>query len=407
MVDVARAVMALFSPAGRVDPYAAYAELREAGAVLHTPFGAWMITRYEPVDRVLRSPVFRTPRGYREANDPAGPPRIDPNGVLSHYRRVWLLFQSGEAHARMRKLIAKAFAPRIVRALAPRIETLVGELLAPALDRGGMEVIADLAYPLPATVICELLGIPAADRELNRKWAAATVPTVDLQLATDAQIRAADDAMREWDAYIRGLLAEKRARPGTALLDDLLSVEDDGARLTEDEIAANATFLFLAGHETTTNLVGNGLLALLRHPEQLRALYERPGAVENAIEELLRFDSPVQIAPRVAIEPTEIEGVVLERERPIALMLGSANRDPRRYDRPDQLDVLRPDPKPLSFGGGAHYCVGAALARMEAKHAFAALLGATRGIELADDHIAWRPQLGLRGLERLAVTFAM
>jgi len=402
-MDTNAAFMTLFTPQGRDDPYAIYAQLREAAPVLRSPFGGWVVTRHEAVDRVLRSTAFRTPRGYRDADDPAGPPMMDPAGLLTLHRRHWVLFQSGDAHTRLRKLIIKVFTTRAVRALIPRVEALTRELLAPVLERGSMEVIADLAYPLPATVICELLGIPPADRDRNRQWAAATAATIDIGLVSADRLAAAETAMREWDAYIRELLAERRKHPGDGLLDDLLAVEDEGARLTEDEIAANATFLFLAGHETTTNLIGNGLLALLRHPDQLATLYAEPGLVENAIEELLRFDPPVQFAPRVALEATEIDGVAIEPEIPIALALGSANRDPRRHDRPDELDVARPDPKPLSFGGGPHYCVGAALARMEGKAAFEALLASTRTLELASDAVAWRAAFGLRGLQSLAV----
>lgn len=391
-----------FSPEFLADPYPQYARLREAGAVIKTPFGGWMVTRYEPVDRLLRSPAFRTPRGYRDADDPAGPPRFDPAGTLTLHRRLWLIFQSGDSHARLRKLIMKVFTPRAVRALAPRVEALVGELLAPALERGAMEVIKDLAYPLPATVICELLGVPAADRDLNRQWAAAIAATID-PVCSDAKIKAAEAAMPEWDAYIRELLAARRRDPGEALLDAMLAVEEDGTRLSEDEVAANATFLFLAGHETTTNLIGNGLHALLRHPDQLAKLYAEPGLVENAIEELLRFDSPVQVAPRVALETTEIEGVTVEREVPILAALACANRDPRRFDRPDELDVTRADPKPLSFGGGPHFCVGAALARLESKHAFEQLVTRTRSIDLAADRVTWRPSFSLRGLSALPV----
>lgn len=391
-----------FSPEFRANPYAQYAALREAGAVIQVPFGGWMVTRYEPVDRVLRSSAFRTPRGHREAGDPAGPPRFPPDGKLSLHRRLWLLFQSGDTHARLRKLVMKVFTPRAVRALAPSIEGLVGELLAPALERGTMEVIRDLAYPLPATVICELLGVPAADRDLNRTWGAAVAATLD-PLCSDAQIEAAEAAMREWDGYIRELLAARRRTPGEALLDAMLAVEDDDARFTEDEIAANATFLFLAGHETTTNLIGNGMLALLRHPDQLAKLRAEPGLVENAIEELVRFDSPVQVAPRVALERIEIEGVTFEPEMPILLALACANHDPRRFDRPDELDIGRADPKPLSFGGGAHYCVGAALARLESKYAFEQLVTRTRRIELAADQVTWRPSFALRGLVALPI----
>jgi cytochrome P450 len=393
-----------FSAEFREDPYPTYARMREAGPVIATAFGALLVTRYESVDRILRSAAFRTPRGYRDADDPGGPPLFAPTGALSRHRRQWILFQSGDAHARLRKLVTKVFTPRAVRALVPRIEALVGSLLAPALDRGSMEVIGELAYPLPATVICELLGIPEADRDRNRAWAAAIAPTLE-PIITDAQIAAAEAAMTAWDAYVRDLMAARRRAPGVGLLDDMLAVEEEGARLTDDEIAANTTFLFLAGHETTTNLVGNGLLALLRHPEQLDALRAESALVEGAVEELLRFDSPVQFTGRVAMETTSLEGVEVTAEHPVLLALGSANHDERRHARPDALDVRRVDAKPLSFGGGAHYCVGAALARAEAKAVFEQLVARTRGIEPAAGSHAWRPGINLRALSKLHVAF--
>jgi cytochrome P450 len=401
-LEAAAALFNPFSPEFRADPYPVYAALREAAPVVHTPIGATLVTRYEPVDRVLRSSAFRTPRGYRAPDDPAGPPRFDPAGALSLHRRHWILFQTGEAHTRLRKLITKVFTPRAVRLLAPRIETIVEELLEPALDGGSMEVIGDLAYPLPATVICELLGVPESDRDLNRRAAAAIAPTLDPIVADDV-IVAAERAMREWDGYIRALMAERRRRPGDALLDALLDVEEDGTRLSDDEIAANATFLFAAGHETTTNLIGNGLLALVRNPDQLQALRDEPAIVEGAIEELLRFDPPVQFTSRVPLEASEIEGEPVMPGVPVLLLLGAANRDPRRYARADALDVRRSDVRPLSFGGGPHFCIGAALARLEARIAFERLLARTRTIELANDEPAWRATSNLRALERLAV----
>jgi cytochrome P450 len=394
-----------FAPDFRADPYPVYARMRAAGTVIRSPFGTLMVTRYEQVDRTLRSGGFRTPRGYRDANDPAGPPRFDPGGALTLHRRHWLLFQSGETHARLRRMITSAFTPRAVRALTPRIEALVDALLAPGLERGAMEVIADLAYPLPATVICELLGIPEADRDRNRAWLAAIAHTID-PLPDPARDAAAERAMAEWDAYVRALLEERRRRPGEALLDALLAADEDGARLSEDEIAANATFLFIAGHETTTNLIGNGLHALLRHPDQLAILRRDPALIEPAIEELLRFDTPVQFAARVALERTEIDGVAIEPEVPISIAIGAANRDERRYDRPDQLDVTRRDVKPLSFGGGPHFCIGAALARLEARVAFTHLLARTRDLSLVNDSPAWRPSLTLRSLAALPVALS-
>src|SRR3954466_14530080 len=190
MTDANQAAAMLFNPFApefRANPYPLYAKLREAGALVKTPMGTWMVTRYEQVDRVLRSSAFRTPRGYRDADDPAGPPRFDPSTTLALHRRHWVIFQSGEAHARLRKLIMKVFTPRAVRALAPRIEALVDELLAPALERGSMEVIDELAYPLPATLICELIGIPPAERDRNRTWGEVVATTVD-PLCTNAQI---------------------------------------------------------------------------------------------------------------------------------------------------------------------------------------------------------------------------
>ena len=403
--DEAAALFNPFSPEFRADPYPAYAAMREAAAVLRTPIGATLVLRYEPVDRVLRSSAFRTPRGYRDADDPAGPQRFDPNGALSLHRRHWILFQSGDAHARLRKLVTKVFTPRAVRVLAPRIEEIVEGLLAPVLERGSMEVIGDFAYPLPATVICELLGIPEGDRELNRRAAAAIAPTLD-PVVGDEQIAAAEEAMREWDAYIRSLLSERRKKPSDALLDAFLAVEEDGTGLSEDEIAANATFLFAAGHETTTNLIGNGLLALIRHPDELGALRADPGLIEGAIEELLRFDSPVQFTSRVPLERGDVEGEAVEPGVPVLLVLGSANHDPRRYDRPERLDVRRRDVKPLSFGGGPHFCIGAALARLEAQIAFRKLLAHARTIDLETDEPAWRATLNLRALERLPVSIS-
>jgi cytochrome P450 len=404
--EVMAALFDPMSPAFRADPYPLYARLREVTPATATPLGSVIVTRYEPVDRVLRSSGYRSPRGYREPDDPAGPARFDPAGALTRHRRHQILFQSGETHARLRRLITKVFTPRAVRELAPRVEAIVDQLLAPALERGAMEVIDDLAFPLPSIVICELLGVPPADRDRNRAWASATAPTLD-PVCSPEQLATAERAMSEWDDYMHAFVADRRAHPGSALIDAMLAVEDEGSQLSEDEVVANATFLFAAGHETTTNLIGNGLLALLRHPEQLAALQRDPSGIENAIEELLRYDSPVQFAARVALESTAIEGAAVEPGVVVMLALGSANRDPRRYDRPDQLDVRRADVKPLSFGGGPHYCIGAALARLEGRIALAGLLSRARSIELAGDRIAWRPTLTLRGLERLDLALSV
>ena len=402
-MELPQALQTLFNPFApeRADPYPLYEVIREHAPVVVTPFGA-LITRYGTVESVLRSAAFRTPLGFREADDPAGPPSYDPNRKLTLHRRHWVLFQSGEPHARLRRLMTKVFTPRAVRALGARIDQVVQELLAPALARGAMEVVADLAYPLPATVICEMLGLPEADREQNRAWATAVAATVE-PVCSDEQRAAAEQAMDEWDGYVRALMAERRRSPQTALLDAMLTVEDEGRRLTDDEVAANLTFLFIAGHETTTNLISGGLLALLRNPEQLEILRRDPGLLDNGVEELLRYDAPVQLAARVARERTEVEGVGIEPGIIVSVALGMANRDPRRFEQPQALDVLRKDPRPLSFGGGAHYCIGAALARLETAAALRHLLGATASLELADETPRYRPALTLRALEALPI----
>lgn len=402
MTDLSAVAMALFSPQGRRNPYPLYAQLREAAPVFRSPLGMWMVMRHDHVDEVLRSPAFRAPRGYRDADDPAGPPRFDPAGRLTLHRRHWLLFESGAVHARLRRLLMSAFTGRAVQQLQPRIESLVDECLREPLRRGRLEVIAELAYPLPATVICELLGMPAEDRDRNRQWAAAVSATVD-PTCSDAQIAAAESAMAEWDDYVRQLIRSRRARPQTGLIDALLAAEVDGERLSEDEIAATITLLFLAGHETTTGLIGNGLYALLCHPQQLSRLRESPALMDNAIEEMLRYDSPVQFAARVAIDDAILGGVSIPAGVPVNLVLGAANRDPRRHPHPDAFDVSRDQPRPLSFGAGAHFCLGAALARLEARVALQKLLAASAVLRPPPEMPVHRPLLTLRCFAALNV----
>lgn len=402
MTDLSAVAMALFSPQGRRNPYPLYAQLRDAAPVFRSPLGMWLVLRHDLVDEVLRSLAFRAPRGYRDPDDPAGPPRFDPHGRLTLHRRHWLLFESGAVHARLRKLLMSAFTGRAVQQLQARIESLVDECLCEPLRNGTLEVISELAYPLPATVICELLGMPAEDRDRNRRWAAAVSATVD-PTCSDAQIAAAEAAMLEWDDYVRRLIVRRRARPQAGLINALLVAGADGERLSEDEVAATITLLFLAGHETTTGLIGNGLYALLSHPQQLARLRETPALLDNSIEEMLRYDSPVQFAARVAIEDATLDGTVIPAGVPVNLVLGSANRDPRRHHQPDTFDITRSQPRPLSFGAGAHFCLGAALARLEARVALQKLLAASAVLRPPPEMPEHRPLLTLRCFAALNV----
>jgi len=302
-------------------------------------------------------------------------------------------------HTRMRRLVARSFSPRVLDALRGRVEELVEELLDRSAPRGRLDAIADFAYPLPAIVIAELLGAPAEGRERFLDWSADIVAfvgsgPVDLELA-----RRADRSLREFRAFIAPELERRRGRPA----DDLLGLlaAGDGDRLSDDEIVATCVNLLFAGHETTANLIGNGLLALLRNPAELARLRDDPALAPSAVEELLRYDGPVQRVRRVVTEDVEVGGKRLRAGDLVAGFIGSGNRDPDRFDDPDRLDLSRADNQHLAFGYGIHFCVGAALSRIEAPIALNALLRRFPGVRLRGAEVVWKPNIVFRGLESL------
>jgi cytochrome P450 len=301
-------------------------------------------------------------------------------------------------HTRLRRLVSATFTARRVQALRPAIGQLVDDLLDGMT--GEVDFISAFAFPLPVNVIGELLGVPAPDRPrfqtLVRDW------TLVLEVIDDDVLRRADPAAAAVRDYLGGLAAERRRRPGTDLLSALVLAEEAGDQLSEDELLTTAGLLFAAGFETTTNLLANGLVALQHHPEQLRLLRERPDLAPSAVEELLRFDSPVQIASRVAGAPLELAGIEVAAGERIVAYLGAGNRDPRRFAAPDRLDLTRPDNAPLSFGGGIHYCLGAPLARLEAQIALPALVRRFPRLSLSGVPER-RDSLTLRGFTRLPV----
>ena len=259
-----------------------------------------------------------------------------------------------------------------------------------------------MAYPLPVAVIGELYGVGDSDHGDLKGWSKAVVAYTGSSVAHADLARVLDGALAEFRAYLRGLVAERRRRPRDDLLSDLVAAVDDGERLTEDELVATSINLLFAGHETTTNLIGNGMLALLRHPDQLELLRRRPELLPGAIEELLRYDSPVQRVRRITTRDIVIGGRDIPKGTPVTAFLGSANRDPAQWDRPDELDVTRPDVFPMSFGGGPHYCIGAALARLEGRVAFDALLDRFDELRVADSfEDRWHPNVAFRGLVEL------
>jgi cytochrome P450 len=395
-----------FAPGYAEDPYPHYAELREQDPVHRSLIGPWVLSHYDDVVRVLRDPSL----SVEIAN--ATQVEIDPEiaGVFGERERGQraILNIDPPDHDRLRRLVSKAFTPKMVESLRPEVERLVDEALDAAVARGTgeMDLIADLAFPLPFTVISEMLGMPTGRRDELREWSHAVVKTLDPILTVDEARAAvaASDAMIE---YVLEVIAMKRRDPADDLLSALIAAEEDGDMLDEEELLDQVTLLYIAGHETTVNLIGNGTIALLRHRDQLERLRDDPTLDQNAVEELLRFDSPVQFSRRIAVQDFELHGRSIEAGSFVLTCLGSANHDPRRWgDTADELDLGRVGAaQHVSFGSGVHHCLGASLARVEARAAFAALARRFPGLESIDAHPPWNGRIVLRGLDALPLAF--
>ncbi len=384
------------NPAFRADPYPAYRFLREAAPIWRAPTGQWLISTHAHTTAILRDSRF----GH--ANTGEISPEIENETIIRSLAQTMLLLDP-PAHTRMRGLVAKAFTARRMEALRPRIEIIVDELLDAVAANGGMDVIADFAHKLPVTVICDMLGIPESDRDpfLNESTVRGRIldPTPLSREELD-ESNAASAANRD---YFTHLFAYRRANPGEDLTSALLAAREADDSLTDEEIIANIGLLFGAGHETTTNLIGNGVLALHRNPTQLERLRVDASLLPNAVEEVLRYDSPVQLTGRIALTDVEFGGTYIEKGQEVITLLGAANRDPAAYEGdPETLDVGRPGVRAISFGGGIHFCLGAQLARIEGEVAFRKLIERLPGLRLADpDHVEWKPTITLRGLRAL------
>jgi cytochrome P450 len=389
-----------------VDPYPIYARLREDAPVYWSEaWGGWVLTRYADVAAVLRDPARFSSAGrisYLLAQLPeADRRRAD---LLERHYQVGLAHSDPPDHTRLRTLLNRFFTPRHLESLRPRIGQLVEGMLDQGERAGGMDVIHDLAYPLPAIVVLEMIGAPAADRDLFRDWALGinrlfaaggrtNLEAVDAALASLAEIR----------AYISDLAAQRRRDPRADLISLLVHAGAD-EQLSEGELLATCVTLFVAGHETTTNLIGNGLLALLRHPEQLSLLRENPDLALAAMEELLRYDTPVPRGWRLAKADVEIGGQPIRAGDLLLPMIGAANRDPAQFPAPDRLDFGRADNRHLGFGYGIHFCLGAPLARLEVPAALNALLRRFPALRLDESiHLVWRRDVALRGIDSLPV----
>ena len=375
--------------------------------------GGWVVSRFAHCQQVLRSPHFG--KGEQDATARMriarwGIPADEAAEFFQFFeRRQSMLTLNPPDHTRLRGLVARAFTPSTVEALRPHVVALCDGLLDAlgelASGGGSVDVMREIAFPLPVAVIGELLGVPVADRaQFQALVRAATVilePTSNLE-----DLRGARTARTAMEEYFEDLITERRRSPADDLLSQLIAVSDGSDRLTQDEVISTAVLLFAAGFETTTNLIGNGLWALLRHPEQmelLRSSARDADALARAVEELLRWDSPVQLDGRVALRDSEIEGQSIASGDQVMTLLGAANRDPRRFREPETLDLQRDEGAPMSFGSGIHYCLGAALARVEGQVCFGRLLTRFKKVEFGDGQVAHRDSITLRGLIRLPV----
>jgi cytochrome P450 len=400
----------LYGDTFRADTYATFARMREHDPVLCQPgidgeTPIWFVSRYEDAVAVLladetfvRDPSLALDAPQLEAFRAGLPESL---AFIDNH----MLNKDGSDHRRLRRLVTKAFTPRIVERLRPRIQEIADELIDRVEARGEMELVETFAFPLPITVIAELLGVPVADRECFRAWSNAMVTPA---LSAD-EIAVFAESMGEFVEYLAAFFEERRRHPSEDLTSALVAVEDGGDALDESELSSMIALLIVAGHETTVSLIGNGALALLRHPAQRALLERQPELLAGAVEELVRFDGPVErTLTRWAARDVELRGQTIHRGDAVIVILGAADRDPEHFAAPDTLDLAAErDAKHIGFGRGSHYCLGAPLARLEAEVALGTLLRRLPGLRLAvpDDELEWRPAPLFRSLAALPVAW--
>jgi cytochrome P450 len=399
-------VLRFFRPEARAGQYDLLRELRAAGPLHPTPLGPYLLTGYADCAQVLQNGAWS--HAQEAALLHPGVARQDARSELP----TSFLWMDPPDHTRLRNLVSQAFTARRVTGLEPRIRELAGRLVEDALAAGEFDLIEAIAYPLPLTVVCELVGVPAEAHRSVRQWASALARGFDPDILMSEQERAdRSDGARQFQAYFRALIDERRARPADDLLSALAAAEDQGDALTETELLATCVTLIVAGHETSVNLVGNGLLALMRHQDQLQLLRRRPELIAPAVDELLRYDSPVTLTTRAATRPLTVAGREFAPGEGVVPLIASANRDERAFSQPDRLDVTRyhrreaPSRRNLSFSLGIHYCLGAPLAALEMEVLLREVLSRVRVLEPLDDSPRYKPNIVLRGIAELPTRF--
>ncbi len=392
----------LLDPETRANPYPLYHRLREHDPVHWDPYlHAWIVTRYDDVVTVLQR--------YSAARSPT-PEQLTALGLseLNPIAQVMvrqMLFMDPPGHTRLRALAAAAFTPARVERLRQHIQEITDALIDKVLPACRMDVIADIANLLPATVTAELMGVPVEDRDQLKQWSIDFSEMLGNFQHNPGRTRRMLEVVENMTSYYRARIREQEVQPRAGVLHALMTAEIDGDRLTEEEVIANAIITMTGGQETTTNLIGNGLLSLLQNPEQMALLRANPSLLPGAVEELLRHESPIQYTTRLAPDDVELGGKRIRKRQAVIAVLGAANHDPARFPDPERLDITRKDNRHLAFGYASHYCFGAPLARVEAQIAFSSIFRRMKDLRLEPEPLVWRHNMIFRGLERLPVTF--
>ena len=381
------------------NPYPTYKELRERDPYHPSPLtGAMVVSKYDDVDAILRNyKIFSNERGPVGTRN-----RRNIGEQIENELQPSMLSLDPPDHTRLRGLVSRAFTPRQIAKMEDHIRATAHALLDEVDGQGEFDLMSNLAALLPTVVIAEMIGVRTEDRQQFKEWSDRFARVLEPNLSED-ELGVVFDTAQLFDRYFKGIVAEHRENPRDDLVSRLIEAEEEGDKLTEDEMIVTLRLLLVAGNETTTNLIGNGLKALLEHPEQLELLRQRPELIDNAIEELLRYDSPVQLDGRVTLDEFDLDRHTLKPGRPVSLLVGGANRDPEEFSDPETLDITREDAGNISFGRGIHHCLGAPLARLEGKIAFEALIERFDDIQFGSRTPVYKPNIVLRGLRHLDI----
>jgi cytochrome P450 len=397
---------ALHQPEALANPYRLYAALRMASPVHWSDtLEAWVLTRYETVVFALRDARFSSRQRLSAFAQQLPPATQVEVKTLLRSASLWLGMTDPPNHTRLRSLVNRAFTPTMAEGMRPLIQTIVDDLLDSAHANSRMDVIGDLAFPLPILIIAEMLGVPASTRYQLKLWSDDVVSFLGAGRAMPDRAVAAQHSLCEFAEFFRPIIAWHRQHRSDNLISALISAEEMGDVLSEDELLATCIMLLFAGHETTTNLIGNGLLALLQHPDQWAVLADNPGLIEMAVEEMLRYDSPIQRTQRIAVADIELEGRRIRAGHRVMPLLGAANRDPAKFADPDQLNLQRQPNRHVAFGYGVHFCVGAPLARVEGQVAISTVVQRLAQLRMASTDLQWHANMANRGLLALPVEF--